>query len=119
MAPVARLRLRPRGPSSQQRGRMAGWRCLLSSVALALAVTSGACFPVNRNEDMRIEAEIKARLVDQKFANLTRLGVLSRRGVVYLSGTVASADERARAETLSRNVQGVARVVNALEVQPD
>jgi len=95
---------------------MAGWRRLLTSAALALAVAGGGCFPANPNEDMRIESEIKARLVDEKFANLTRLGVLSRRGIVYLSGTVASTDERARAETLSRSVQGVGRVVNRLEV---
>ena len=66
---------------------------------------------------MRIEAEIKARLVAEKFANLTRLGVLSRGGVVYLSGSVASPDERRRAEALSASVQGVERVVNTLEVQ--
>ena len=118
MAPGTRLRPEPRRPSSK-RGRMAAWRRLLASAALALAVAGGGCFPVNRNEDMRIEAEIKARLVDEKFANLTRLDVLSRRGVVYLSGTVASADERSRAEVLSRRVQGVGRVVNRLEVQHD
>jgi hypothetical protein len=117
-AAVARLSIGPGQPSGQ-RGRRAGWRRLLASAVLALAVAGGACFPVNRNEDMRIEAEIKARLVDEKFANLTRLGVLSRGGVVYLSGTVASADERARAETLSRSVQGVGRVVNRLEVLPE
>ena len=66
---------------------------------------------------MRIEAEIKARLVAEKFANLTRLGVLSRGGIVYLSGSVASPDERRRAEALSASVQGVERVVNTLEVQ--
>jgi len=95
---------------------MAGSRRFLTAMALALAVVGGACVAVNPNEDMRIESEIKARLVDEKFANLTRLGVLSRRGIVYLSGTVASTDERARAETLSRSVQGVGRVVNRLEV---
>jgi len=97
---------------------MAGWRRLLTSAALVLAVTTGACVPVNPNEDMRIEAEIKARLVDEKFSNLTRLGVLSRGGVVYLSGTVASVDERVRAESLSRSVQGVGRVVNTLGILP-
>jgi osmotically-inducible protein OsmY len=82
-------------------------------------VSSGACRPLNPNEDTRIEAEIKARLVAEKFANLTRLGVVSSGGVVYLSGTVASLDERARAEGLSRDVPGVRRVVNTLEVQPE
>jgi osmotically-inducible protein OsmY len=91
----------------------------VTSAVLALVVASGACRPIDPNEDTRIEAEIKARLVAEKFANLTRLGVLSSRGVVYLSGTVASPDERTRAEALSRDVRGVGRVVNALEVQPE
>ena len=91
--------------------------CLVTSAALALTVATGACRPVNPNEDTRIEAEIKARLVAEKNANLTQLGVLSTRGVVYLSGTVGSAGEKARAEELSRSVRGVGRVVNTLEVR--
>jgi osmotically-inducible protein OsmY len=98
---------------------MASWLRLLTSAALALVVAAGACRPINPNEDTRIESEIKARLVAEKFANLTRLGVLSRGGVVYLSGFVASAEEKARAETLSRSVEGVKRVVDTLEVRPE
>ena len=98
---------------------MASWPRFLTSAALALVVAAGACRPINPNEDTRIESEIKARLVAEKFANLTRLGVLSRGGVVYLSGFVASADEKARAETLCRSVEGVKRVVDTLEVRPE
>ena len=104
---------------SLRRLRPFRWRALIASVALALAVAAPACRPINPNEDARIESEIKARLVEEKFANLTRLGVLSRGGVVYLTGTVASADEKGRAEVLARSVRGVGRVVNTLEVQGD
>jgi len=52
-------------------------------------------------QDARIESEVKARLVEEKNANLTRLGVVSRRAVVYLSGTVTSTDEKALAERLA------------------
>jgi hyperosmotically inducible protein len=82
-------------------------------------VAAGACRPVNPNEDTRIEAEIKARLVAEKNANLTRLGVLSSGGVVYLSGTVVSTEEKARAEVVSRSVRGVERVVNTLEIRAE
>jgi osmotically-inducible protein OsmY len=92
---------------------------LATAVLLAVAVAAGACRPVNPNEDTRIEAEIKARLVAEKNANLTRLGVLSSAGVVYLSGTVVSPDERARAEELARSVSGVRRVVNTLDVRAE
>jgi osmotically-inducible protein OsmY len=93
-----------------------GWRSLAAAAALGLAFAAGACRPVNPTEDARIEAEVKARLVAEKNANLTRLGVLSGGGVVHLSGTVASLDEKARAAALSSSVQGVRRVVNTLEV---
>jgi BON domain len=110
----------PRLPRrSCRRYPAAGWRRLLTAAGLGLLLAAGACRPINPNEDARIEAEIKARLVAERFSNLTRLGVLSSGGVVYLSGTVASLDERTRAERLSRTVRGVERVVNALEVQPD
>ena len=49
--------------------------------------------------------------------NLTRLGVLSTRGVVYLSGRVLSDDQCARAGEITREVPGVRRVVNAVEVR--
>jgi osmotically-inducible protein OsmY len=92
------------------------WRraALVASVALAL----GACATFDPLEDTRIEAEVKARLVAEKNANLTRVGVVSSDGAVYLSGSVASAEQRARAETLAGGVSGVRRVVNALEVRP-
>ena len=97
----------------------ATWRDLLVLVLLGLAIAAGACRPANPGEDARIESEIKARLVAEKTANLTRLGVLSSKGIVHLSGTVASADAKERAAALARSVRGVGRVVNTLEVRPE
>jgi hyperosmotically inducible periplasmic protein len=91
-------------------------RRLLLLLAGLIVVVAG-CATVDPREDTRIEAEIKARLVAEKNANLTRLGVVSTNGTVYLSGTVESSDQRARAETLATGVRGVRRVVNTLEVQ--
>jgi hypothetical protein len=62
---------------SRRRDRASRWRRLMTSVVLVLFVAGGTCRPINPNEDARIEAEIKARLVAEKNANLTRLGVLS------------------------------------------
>ena len=86
---------------------------LLVSVVLAL----GACATFDPLEDTRIEAEVKARLVAEKDANLTRLGVVSTQGTVYLSGPVESSEQRVRAETVARGVRGVSRVINTLEVR--
>src|SRR5262245_38080217 len=91
-----------------------GARLLLLGVLLLCI----GCATVDTREDMRIEAEVKARLVAEKDANLTRVDVMSSRGTVYLSGAVESAESRSRAEVLANQVRGVTRVVNKLEVRP-
>lgn len=50
-------------------------------------------------------------------APLTRLGVVSSEGTVYLSGTVESPTQKTRAEEITTRVKGVTRVVNALDVR--
>jgi hyperosmotically inducible periplasmic protein len=85
---------------------------------LSLALAAGACATVDPVEDTRIEAEVKARLVAEKSANLTRIGVLSTNGVVHLNGTVAGPESREKAEALAGDVRGVRRVVNTLAVRP-
>jgi osmotically-inducible protein OsmY len=85
---------------------------------LALVALVGGCASVDLREDTRIEAEVKARLVAEKHANLTRLGVVSSNGTVYLTGAVESAEQRGRAEALASDVRGVKRVVNTLDVKP-
>ena len=89
----------------------------LAVIALALLGLT-ACATVDPRDDTRIEAEVKARLVAERDANLTRLGVLSNHATVYLSGTVESAEQREQAETIAGGVRGVRRVVNTLEVHP-
>ncbi len=84
---------------------------------LALVLTAACATAVDPREDLRMEAEVKARLVAEKDANLTRLGVVANQGVIQLSGAVESPEERARAEAVAREVRGVRRVVNTLEVR--
>jgi osmotically-inducible protein OsmY len=103
---------RPRGPTAETSPRWHGALLLLS-----FCLTLGACATIDPLEDTRIEAEVKARLVAERDANLTRLGVVSSEGTVYLSGTVESADEKARAQALASGVRGVRRVVNTLDVR--
>jgi osmotically-inducible protein OsmY len=83
---------------------------------LAVAIVSG-CATVDPWTDTRIESEVKARLVAEHDANLTRLGVVSREQTVYLSGMVESGEQKDRAETVARGVPGVKRVVSTLEVR--
>ena len=86
-------------------------------LALAVALALAGCARFDPLEDTRIEQEVKARLVAQKDANLTRLGVVSSQGTVYLSGNVESSEERAQAAAVARGVRGVSRVVNTVEVR--
>lgn len=83
---------------------------------LVVAIVSG-CATVDPWTDTRIESEVKARLVAEHDANLTRLGVVSREQTVYLSGMVESGEQKDRAETVARGVPGVKRVVSTLEVR--
>jgi osmotically-inducible protein OsmY len=88
-----------------------------SLVLVGLVVAVSGCATVDPWQDARIESEVKARLVAEKDANLTRLGVVSRQSVVYLTGDVVSAEQKVRAESVASTVRGVRRVVNALEVR--
>ena len=104
----------PRRSRGAPRRRVSFSLVLIACLVLAL----GACATFDPLEDTRIESEVKARLVGEKDANLTRVGVVSSKGTVYLSGTVGTPEQRARAEVLTHGVRGVDRVVNALEVRP-
>jgi len=95
---------------------LATMRNRLVLVIVVIAVIGG-CATVDPWTDTRIESEVKARLVAEHDANLTRLGVVSREATVYLSGAVESDDQKAKAETVARGVPGVKRVVSTLEVR--
>src|SRR6266436_3234422 len=88
----------------------------LAVMVFGVEVIAG-CATVDPWTDTRIESEVKARLVAQHEANLTRLGVVSREATVYLSGTVESGEQKERAETVARSVPGVKRLVSTLEVR--
>ena len=98
-------------------GQHALW-CRLAALMLVI-VSLSACATVDPWTDTRIESEVKARLVAEREANLTRLGVVSRERTVYLSGTVESAEQKKRAATIATGVPGVKRVVSTLEIARD
>ncbi|OLC13980.1 MAG: hypothetical protein AUH29_11435 [Candidatus Rokubacteria bacterium 13_1_40CM_69_27] len=67
-------------------------------------------------DDQSITASVKAKLVADKAANLTRVGVKTVNGTVYLTGSVDSAEQKARAEELTKRVNGVEKIVNDIQV---
>lgn len=68
-------------------------------------------------DDSTITAAVKAKLVGEKTANLTRIEVDTTNQVVTLNGIVQSADQKTKAEQLARQVGGVRSVRNNLQVE--
>ena len=93
-------------------------------VVIALLVVSAGCQSVTGKtagtvvDDTSITASVKAKLVADKPANLTRVDVDTNNGTVYLNGVVDTPEQRARAGELAQQAKGVAMVVNNLQVAP-
>ncbi len=97
-------------------------RKLLSLFLVILFVTAGCRTLTGKSagenvDDATITATVKAKLVADKASNLTRVGVDTTRGTVYLNGSVDSTEQKARAEQLAWQAKGVKSVVNNLQVQ--
>jgi hyperosmotically inducible periplasmic protein len=98
-------------------------RVSISSIAFAaLLVVSGCTSMTGQTagqyvDDSTITASVKTKLVGDKTANLTRIDVDTTNQVVTLNGIVESADQKAKAEQLVRQVGGVKGVKNNLQVQ--
>ena len=69
-------------------------------------------------DDTFLTSEVKAKLGNEKLVNTTRISVKTERGVVYLTGTVDTSEERDRAVSIARNVKGVREVVDHLAIKP-
>jgi osmotically-inducible protein OsmY len=68
-------------------------------------------------DDTTITSTVKAKLVSDKVANLTRIDVDTTNHVVSLNGVVESPEQKTRAEQLAMEVSGVRRVENNLQIQ--
>ena|SRR5438876_1906186 len=82
---------------------------LLLSVAF-LACKSGP-------DDATLTATVQAKLAADTTLATSRITVDAKSGVVTLTGTVASEADKAKAETISKGVDGVKSVVNSLTVK--
>ncbi|HEY3305234.1 MAG TPA: BON domain-containing protein [Candidatus Binatia bacterium] len=97
-------------------------RALESLAVVLLVVALAGCQAMTGKtagqnvDDANLTASVKANLVADKAANLTRIDVDTNNGVVYLNGTVESPQQKARAEQLASQVKGVKKVVNNLQV---
>ena len=68
-------------------------------------------------DDEAITTQVKQRLTTDRISNFSRVDVDTDRGVVHLRGVVHTAEQKARAAEVAREVAGVRRVDNNLQIQ--
>lgn len=97
----------------------------IACVAFALnatAQTSASAPPASSEtigqhiDDGTITTKVKADLLGAKNVKSTHIHVKTRKGIVWLSGTVPSADDKSAAQDVVQNVEGVKGVKNHLKV---
>lgn len=67
-------------------------------------------------DDGNLTSYVKTKLASDKLVSLTRVGVETNNGVVYLTGEVETAEQKSRSGSLAYEVKGVRQVVNNLQV---
>ncbi|MCC7176659.1 MAG: BON domain-containing protein [Bryobacterales bacterium] len=89
------------------------------SAFLVLALVTAACAPLFAQQkvtDDWIYDEVRRRLANDTVVKGGGLGVEVAGGVVTLSGKVKTKKQKTRAETITKRVRGVSKVVNKLVV---
>ncbi len=67
-------------------------------------------------DDGNLTSYVKTKLATDKVVSLTRVGVETNNGIVYLTGEVETAEQKSRSGSLAYEVKGVRQVVNNLQV---
>ncbi|ULA60490.1 MAG: Transporter [Nitrospira sp.] len=87
-------------------------------------LSAGCLLPVSSTlpdspKDAVISTNVEAKLVEDQQGGLSGILVTTEEGTVTLTGTVHKAERKARAAELARQVKGVRRVKNDLEIRAD
>jgi osmotically-inducible protein OsmY len=67
-------------------------------------------------DDGTLTTYVKTQLASDKLVTLTRVGVETNNGVVFLTGEVETAEQKSRIGSIASQVKGVKQVVNNLQV---
>jgi hyperosmotically inducible protein len=67
-------------------------------------------------DDGTLTSYVKTKLASDKIVSLTRVGVETNNGIVYLTGEVETGEQKSRSGSLAYEVKGVKQVVNNLQV---
>jgi len=94
---------------------------LTVAASLALAFLLAACSTTQtagrQLDDTTIHAAVKAKLTGERFSNIVNIDINVTNGVVTLAGEVPNAEVKADAQTETRGVSGVVKVINNLQVK--
>jgi hyperosmotically inducible protein len=94
-----------------------------TSLFLVLVLFVGGCTAMTGEsagqyaDDSAITTRVKTALAADKASNLTRIDVATTNQVVSLNGIVQSPDQKRRAEEITKEISGVRRVQNNLQIQ--
>ena len=98
--------------------------CLLLCLLLASHASAGCLLPAetalsDSPKDSVISANVEAQLAEDRTGGLSGILVATEGGTVTLTGTVQRAERKARAAELARQVKGVRRVKNDIDIRTD
>src|SRR5262245_26318672 len=88
----------------------------LIAISAALVISLAGCERRSAS-DATVTTAVKNKLAADPTTSAAKINVDTSNGVVTLSGEVPTAAEKAEAERLARNTQGVTQVVNNLSVE--
>jgi osmotically-inducible protein OsmY len=89
-----------------------------ASTTESASAPSGSSESVGQHiSDGTITTKVKAALMTAKDVKSTHIHVKTRRGVVWLTGSVPTSDEKTRAQEVAAGVTGVHQVKNRLKVR--
>jgi len=89
-------------------------RLQLALIAAVSALLLGACSLLQQPDDKALTSDIQAKLFQDPVLKTRDIRVDSQKGVVVLSGAVATDLEKASAERLAGQASGVKQVINQL-----
>jgi osmotically-inducible protein OsmY len=89
-----------------------------ASTTESASAPSGSSESVGQHiSDGTVTTKVKAALMTAKDVKSTHIHVKTRRGVVWLTGSVPTSDEKTRAQEVAAGVTGVHQVKNRLKVR--
>ncbi len=94
-------------------------KVLLSTLLAALALAFVGCDSPQPVDDAGITTKVKSKLAADANTSAIKISVDTINGVVSLTGTVPTQTEKAKAEEIAKNTEGVTRVDNRITVDPN